>query len=136
MAEVTNTPWGERHAYVMPVTKALDAGSTSVLQERSSKQLHVSPLLSMDLRYDWRLTVPREHLTVHIEASSESTERSVFDATLSLRRLEIDAASLRRALVRYPLLTARIQARIYVHALQLRLRGAKWFAHPDRAAVA
>ncbi len=133
VAEVTNTPWGERHAYVMSVAEASGRGSATVMRERLPKQLHVSPLMAMDLSYDWRLTVPAERLLVHIEARASEGE-SVFDATLSLERREIDAASLRRALLRHPLMTVRVQASIYVHALRLRLRGARWFTHPDRPA--
>jgi uncharacterized protein len=135
VAEVTNTPWGERHAYVMSVAEAPDRGSATVMRERLAKQLHVSPLMAMDLSYDWRLTVPAERLLVHIEAHARQGA-SVFDATLSLERREIDAASLRRALLRHPLMTLRVQASIYVHALRLRLRGARYFPHPKRAASA
>ncbi len=133
VAEVTNTPWGERHAYVMAVATSSDRGAARVMREHLPKQLHVSPLMAMDLSYDWRLTVPAEQLLVHIEAHASAGE-SVFDATLSLERREIDVVALRRALLRHPLMTVRVQASIYVHALRLRLRGAKWFTHPDRTA--
>jgi DUF1365 family protein len=35
-----------------------------------------------------------------------------------------------RALARYPFLTLRILARIYGHALRLRMKGARYFPHP------
>jgi uncharacterized protein len=130
VAEVSNTPWGERHAYVMAATDALDRGTVTVLREQFDKQLHVSPLMGMDRSYDWRLTVPSEQLLVHIESHPHSKDEGAFDATLSLRRREIDARSLRRALLRYPLMTMRVQAHIYRHALRLRLRGARWHPHP------
>jgi uncharacterized protein len=57
----------------------------------------------------------------------------VFDATLSLRRREMTPRALRRALLRYPFLTARILVRIYTQALRLKLRGAKYFPHPQKA---
>ncbi len=149
VAEVTNTPWGERHAYVMPVSDARDRGTVTVMREQLDKRLHVSPLMGMDRRYDWRLTVPGEQLLVHIESQtlrkissgaigdreSGREAEGAFDATLSLRRREIDVRSLRRALLRYPLITLRVQTRIYGHALRLRLRGARWFPHPDRKAM-
>jgi DUF1365 family protein len=135
VAEVTNTPWGERHAYVMPVTDTDAGGTAQVMRAQLDKQLHVSPLLGMDLRYDWRLTVPAERLAVHIEASGGTNGERAFAATLSLRRREIDVASLRRALLRYPLMTLRVQTYIYAHALRLRLRGAQWFTHPHSKAT-
>jgi uncharacterized protein len=135
VAEVTNTPWGERHCYVMSVPHTADHGTARLMCGRFQKQLHVSPLMGMDHVYDWRQSEPGAQLLVHID-SHRGDGAKVFDATLSLHRHEIDAESLRRALLRYPLLTLRIQTRIYAHALRLRLRGAEWFTRPHRSARA
>jgi DUF1365 family protein len=134
VAEVTNTPWGERHAYVMAVDRVADHGTVATIGARLEKQLHVSPLMGMDQVYDWRMTEPAERLSVHIESQRPDGER-VFDATLSLRRRELTPRSLRRALARYPFLTARILLRIYSHALRLKLRGARYFPHPSGGAL-
>lgn len=159
VADVTNTPWGESHSYVMAVDHAADHGTAAVMRGQFAKQLHVSPLMGMDHTYDWRLTVPDEQLLVHIESHRSDGDRgngrrtdghhgngcrgdghrtdgpSVFDATLSLRRRELTPGTLRSALLRYPFLTARILARIYTHALRLKLRGAKYFPHPQKGAL-
>src|SRR4029077_17274150 len=132
---VTNTPWGERHAYVMAASEPADRGSVEVLRDRLAKRLHVSPLLGMDHVYDWRMTAPGQHLLVHIESLRAGDGARVFDATLSLRRRALTPRALRRALLRYPLLGIRIQARIYGHALRLRLRGARYFPHPRTEAI-
>jgi uncharacterized protein len=132
VADVTNTPWGESHAYVMGVDHAADHGSATVMRGQFDKQLHVSPLMGMDQTYDWRLTAPSEQLLVHIESHRADGE-SVFDATLTLHRRELTPGTLRHALLRYPFLTARIITRIYTHALRLKLRGAKYFPHPKKA---
>jgi DUF1365 family protein len=134
IAHVTNTPWGERHAYVLPVTRALGDGSTVIVQGHSPKQLHVSPLMGMDHTYAWRVSEPSQRLSVHIESHTPDGER-VFDATLSLARRELSGHQLARVLARYPFLTVRILARIYTHALRLRLRGARWFSHPHRTPI-
>jgi DUF1365 family protein len=134
VADVTNTPWGERHSYVMRVDHATDHGTVNLMRARLHKQLHVSPLMGMNHTYDWRLTEPSEQLLVHID-SSGADGKSVFDATLSLHRRELTPSALRSALLRYPFLTARILARIYTHALRLKLRGAKYFPHPGKAGV-
>jgi DUF1365 family protein len=158
VAEVTNTPWGERHAYVMGVDDAADHGTVSLMRAQFDKQLHVSPLMGMDHVYDWRLTEPSEQLLVHIESHpaggeprgeheaggcppgennpEDGYQRSVFDATLTLQRRELTPRALRGALLRYPFLTARILARIYTHALRLKLRGAPYFPHPPKAGPA
>ena len=63
LAEVTNTPWGERHAYALD--KAMP-GSTLVTGS-FDKRLHVSPFMSMDHVYRARATTPGETLSVQIE---------------------------------------------------------------------
>jgi uncharacterized protein len=139
VAEVTNTPWGERHAYVLPVTARAPGGNDghpTVIRGEFAKALHVSPLMGMDHTYDWRLTAPGERLSVHIESTNQGGACDggpVFDATLSLRRRAFDARQLRRMLLRDPLPTLRLTAHIYAHALGLRLRGARWHAHPGRS---
>jgi len=140
VAEVTNTPWGERHAYVLPVDRRRakasgddDGNAGYVMRGEFAKALHVSPLMGMDHTYDWRLTEPGQRLSVHIESTRSGGPHDgalVFDATLSLRRRPITAGELRRVLVRNPLPTIRLTARIYAHALRLRLRGAHWHSHP------
>jgi uncharacterized protein len=127
VAEVTNTPWGERHAYVLRRD-----GDGPVLEERLDKAFHVSPFMGMDHRYHWRVVEPGEQLVVHIDAVRAG--RRAFDATLTLRRRELDRRTLRRLLLRYPAATLVAGARIYAHALRLRLKGAPCFPHPGRAA--
>jgi DUF1365 family protein len=134
VAHVTNTPWGERHPYVMAVTAPSHRGSVTLMRAEFEKRLHVSPLMGMDQVYDWRLTEPSERLSVHIESRRPGGEPT-FDATLSLSRREITPSTLRRALVRYPFLTARMTARIYAHTLRLKLGGASYFPHPKRGAA-
>jgi uncharacterized protein len=133
VADVTNTPWGERHSYVMGVDRSADHGTVKLMRARFDKQLHVSPLMGMDHTYDWRLTVPGEQLLVHIQSDRKQTR--VFDATLSLHRREMTPRAMRGTLLRYPFLTARILVRIYTHALRLKLRGAKYFPHPQKGAL-
>jgi DUF1365 family protein len=133
VAHVTNTPWGERHAYVMAVDGEHGVRGSAVMRAQFAKALHVSPLMGMEHTYDWRLSEPSERLSVHIESIRDGG-KPVFDATLSLCRSEINARELRRMLTRYPLLTLRLTARIYAHALRLKLRGATYHPHPGRAA--
>jgi uncharacterized protein len=133
IADVTNTPWGERHSYVMPVDRATDHGTVKLMRASFAKQLHVSPLMGMDHTYDWRLTEPGRQLLVHIE--SDRAQRKIFDATLSLHRREMTPHALRATLIGYPLITSRILIRIYAHALRLRLRGVSYFPHPGKTGI-
>ncbi len=124
LAEVTNTPWGERHVYVL---SAAAAGEEPVRGD-SHKQLHVSPFMGMDQKYTWRVNAPTERLEVHIESRHE--EQVSFDATLAMRRRELTRGSLARVTVRYPAATLRVLALIYAHALALKLRGVAVHPHP------
>lgn len=127
LAEVTNTPWGERHRYVLRPTEGTpDAGEP--LRARFPKAFHVSPFMGLDLDYEWRIVEPGERLLVHIENTGERGR--VFDATLSMRRRELSGAALNRALVRYPAMTLKVVGGIYFEALRLRLKGARWHDHP------
>jgi DUF1365 family protein len=123
VAEVTSTPWGERHAYVLE-----RAGSGPVLAGSFQKALHVSPFMSMDQLYFWRVAAPAATLSVHIE-SQESGQRA-FDATLALRRSPLTRARLARVTARYPAATLRVLALIYGHALALKLKGVPLHARP------
>jgi uncharacterized protein len=132
VAEVTNTPWGERHAYVLSPEGAPSPSSpSSIMRGRFAKEFHVSPFMGMDHAYAWRLTTPGEQLIAHIE--SEHHEQIVFDATLSLRRRELTPGQLRLMLLRHPLLSLRIVAAIYANGLRLWLRGVRHFSNPSGA---
>lgn len=124
VAEVTNTPWGERHAYVI----GLDPPRAGGLTAQFEKALHVSPFMGMDQRYRVRARVPGRTLSLHIGSSQAGT--TVFGATLSLRRHELTRASLTRMTARYPFATVRVLALIYAHALGLKLAGARVHPHP------
>ena len=123
VAEVTNTPWGERHAYVLP-----RAGDGPVLGGGFDKAMHVSPFMGMDQRYEWRAPAPGSTLSVHIE-SAERGERA-FDATLALDRVPLTRRTLARATARHPAATLRMLALIYGHAVALKLRGVPLHPHP------
>jgi DUF1365 family protein len=129
LAEVTNTPWGERHAYLMHD----GAADCSITTGSFAKALHVSPFFGMDHVYRARAGTPGQTLSVHI--ANEHAGQTVFDATLALRRHALTRASVARMSLRYPAATARVLVLIYGHALALKLRGARYFPHPARAAA-
>jgi DUF1365 family protein len=101
VAEITNTPWKERHSYVLPVASAEHHASAHAWAFR--KAFHVSPFLPMDRDYAWRFTEPGASLHVHMDVLRESTRE--FDATMVLDRRELNAANLARVLLRYPAMT-------------------------------
>jgi DUF1365 family protein len=122
VAEVTNTPWGERHAYVLPRTDR-----RRVLTGGMDKAMHVSPFMGMDQRYVWRATEPGPTLSVQIESHEDA--RRVFDATLKLKRTPLT----RRGLARHRGATLKVLALIYSHALVLKLKGVPVHRRPEVA---
>lgn len=124
VAEVTNTPWGERHAYVLEP----DRTHRGIVRAEFPKALHVSPFMGMDHRYLARLASPGATLSVHIESLRGGS--AVFDATLVLKRRTLTRAAAALLTVRYPLACVRVLALIYAHALGLALAKAPFHRHP------
>jgi DUF1365 family protein len=124
VADVTNTPWKDRHTYVLPVEQPARR-----LRFSSPKEFHVSPFHPMELVYRWSFLVPGDSLVVRI-AAEDAGDGPLFDAVLALRRREITTASLARALVRHPFMTARVTAGIYWQAFRLHRKGAPYHPHP------
>lgn len=143
VADVNNIPWGERHPYVL----ARGSRRGTVLRDELDKDLHVSPLMGMDQTYGFRASEPGERLSVHIEsrplqlvaapeepqnvAPGRRGEGKAFDATLSLRRHELSRTRLAGMLARYPAMSLQVVAKIYTQSLRLKLKGARYFPHPE-----
>ena len=123
VAEVTNTPWGDRHTYVIDGHE-----HEGIVSSRTAKAMHVSPLMSMNHEYDLRFGLPGEHLPVHIESSRDG--RKFFDATLKMRRTPITKRSLGRLLVTYPPMSLKVTAGIHWQAALTWLRGVKYQPRP------
>ncbi len=128
VAEVTNTPWGERHAYVLGRT----GEEGPVLTGGFAKALHVSPFMAMEQRYTMRVSSPGQTLAVNIE--SHESGALAFDATIALRRVPLNHRGLARLTARYPVGTLRVLALIYGHALALRLKRVPLHPHPGTPA--
>lgn len=127
VAEITNTPWNERHAYVLD---GAGRSAGKVARRRFAKDFHVSPFFGLDQVYRWALRVPGRRLDVHM--TNVERGRTVFTARLDLERRPLTAAALARVLVRYPLLTLRVHAAIYVQAFRLWLKRIPFFTHPSK----
>ena len=125
VAEVTNTPWGERHSYVLEAPHA-----DQPLATEFKKALHVSPFNPMNMTYRWYSNVPGDDLNIQI-ALFEDGQR-IFDAVLSLSAEPLTARSARRAILAYPFMTIKVVAGIYWEALRLFLKGVSLHAHPKR----
>jgi len=125
LAEVNNT-FGESHVYVLDVGS--DRGG-DVVRAGADKVFHVSPFLPVTgLSYRFSVLPPGERVLVHMGVDDD--EGRIFDATQDGRRVELDARSLRRALVRYPLVPLVTLLLIHGHALRLWLKRVPFHRKP------
>ncbi|MEO1086632.1 MAG: DUF1365 domain-containing protein, partial [Acidobacteriota bacterium] len=98
VAEVHNTPWDERHCYVLHDPQEVRKGVRSY---GLRKEFHVSPFMPMDIDYTWKfnhpLTRDADDDSLFVHMVNERVGGKVFDATLRLERsAEITDRSLRR----------------------------------------
>jgi DUF1365 family protein len=127
--EVSNTPWGERHWYVLP-RQTNRAQTTQRRLHDVPKKMHVSPFLPMDMRYRLRANAPADQLSLSL--SNWQGNRRVFKADLALNRRELSPARLNLMLLKFPFLTLRVTMAIHWQALRLWLKKTPFLTHPDK----
>jgi DUF1365 family protein len=120
VCEVHNT-FGESHTYVLPVDPGTDVW-------REKKVFHVSPFFTLDGTYCFRFDVSAEHLDARIDLLRDGAPQ--FVSRLSLDRRPLSDRSLAGALLRYPLVTAKVVAAIHWEALRLWWKGATYHPKP------
>jgi DUF1365 family protein len=126
VAEVSNTPWLERHWYVL--WNGNRFGEPSQLRFRHAKGFHVSPFMNMDVRYDWHLQPPGEQLSVAMV--NFRGDKHFFDVSMVLNRRALNRGSMLRVLAGYPWMTGRVVQAIYWQALWLWWKKCPYYPHP------
>lgn len=120
LAEVSNTPWLERHYYLVDLDEQAD----------TEKAFHVSPFNPMDMRYQWRIRPHKDRQLVHIAAYREHLE---FDATMALSAQPMNHQQIKRVLKTHPVMSLKIVAGIYWQAMKLLIKRVPFYGHPGKA---
>jgi uncharacterized protein len=124
LAEVSNTPWNERHHYAYHVAD----GGYDLLQ---SKAFQVSPFNPLQQQYRWRIGPPGENVGVAIKVSDRRGD--IFEARLHLERQPLNLSVVRRLLMKKPVMTAFIVAGIYYQALKIYIKGIPYIPYGKEA---
>lgn len=123
IAEVTNTPWKERHSYVI----ACDSESHhhgSIFD----KKMHVSPFFPMNMQYNWKGTTPGESLKINLKNSTSG--KTCLIANLDLNRIPATEKNLNSIVIQFPFMTVKVILGIYWQALKLWANRTQVFSHP------
>lgn len=118
LVEVSNTPWNERHYYL------IDLLSNS--EKVNKKAFQVSPFMDLDMSYFWHIKPPSdtsERLSVSIENKRidnfGSAKDKIFAASLDMTKQPLNKKSLWSIWRQLPLMSVKIVISIYWQALRL-----------------
>jgi DUF1365 family protein len=125
--EVHNT-YNERHAYVFT------ADGTPLVRHACAKDFYVSPFLSGDCRYHFRICPPGEKVAVTIH--EEEGGAPVLSASFAGKRRALTDRALFSMLLAYPLMTVKVVAAIHFEAVRLILKGVRRHHHVARTPAA
>lgn len=134
VAEITNTPWQERHAYVLPIDPAAniagcnDTSLSKPVEFDFDKVFHISPFMPMDMRYSWRFQLSGQRIGVHMKLIKD--DKMVFDASLALKQANLNRGTAIKAALGYPLICSKVLMAIYWQAFRLWLKKVPVYSHP------
>lgn len=126
VAEVTNTPWGEKYQHVVKAQGKTKEHFTM------KKDFHVSPFMPMGIDYTWVLNTPGDELSIYMQNRLSGEKDLLFDSDLKLNRHVLNKKNLVRHFLLYPLMTYQTVAGIYFEALRLYIKRVPFFTHPDK----
>jgi DUF1365 family protein len=129
LVEVSNTPWNERHYYLVPLEQSNNEKSAAHM---SNKNFHVSPFMDLNMRYQWLIKPPmanndkllvriENHLNAdkNVDSRKAGSKQKIFDATMNLSKMPFTGQALWRLWCNLPVMTFKIVLGIYWQALRL-----------------
>lgn len=116
LAEVSNTPWNQRHHYLVDLKEQKDC----------KKAFHVSPFNPIDMTYHWRIAQPDKKISLQLICSKQNKH---FEASLDLTRRPLNSSELKRMLLSIPSMTIKTVVGIYWQALKLFVKRVPIYTH-------
>ncbi len=126
--EVHNT-YDERHAYVLPVGE-----EQTLIRHGCAKDFYVSPFLSRDCRYHFRIRPPG--VTVAVAINEDEAGNPILTASFTGARRALTDGALLKMLLAYPLMTLKVVVAIHYEAVRLMLKGVRRHPHAPKAVYA
>ncbi|MAA64000.1 MAG: DUF1365 domain-containing protein [Alteromonadaceae bacterium] len=131
VAQITNTPWFERHVYCLQGAAVYESSSGWKSQRYDfRKRFHVSPYNGMEQSYRWMFSFRGNQIRIHMNVYEEGIKQ--FDATLNVHRMPFTRQSVRDHVKAFPLESLKVAGGIYWQALRLKFKGANFQTHPDK----
>ncbi|MGQ8365048.1 DUF1365 domain-containing protein [Glaciecola sp. 1036] len=116
LAEVSNTPWNERHHYLVDLQN----------QQDTEKAFHVSPFNPMDMIYKWQIQMPGQQINLRLSCFKQNKH---FEAAIAMQRSELSNKTLKQCVSSIPSMTVKTMAGIYWQALKLFFKRVPVYTH-------
>ncbi|WP_284219492.1 DUF1365 domain-containing protein [Agaribacter marinus] len=116
LAEVSNTPWNERHHYLVDLK----------LQENTTKSFHVSPFNPMDMIYKWNVQTPCDYMRLQLSCYKDIKH---FEAAIDMKKETLNNSALKKTLFSIPSMTIKTVVGIYWQALKLFIKRVPIYTH-------
>lgn len=114
LAEVSNTPWNQRHYYLVRLEG----------DEPTPKAFHVSPFMPINMNYHWRVKPIGDKAFVHLENHpANNNGDKVFDATMALEKRPMSSLGLLKTWLSLPFSVMKVVVLIYWQALKIFMSG-------------
>ncbi|RPJ66101.1 DUF1365 domain-containing protein [Alteromonas sediminis] len=117
LAEVSNTPWNEKHYYLVDLKQ----------QHDTQKTFHVSPFNPIDMTYKWQVSQPDERLSLALSCYQEHRH---FTASIAMKKQPLTDRTLRALTLKMPSTTLFSLIGIYWQALKLFIKRTPVYGHP------
>ena len=115
--EVKNT-FNEQHTYIFEVKN-----NSKIITQSCSKKFYVSPFMEMETSYNFRLSEPKETLSVFIK--QKDREGMLLSACQIGKKEQISTKRLLVNFLKHPMMTIKIIMAIHFEALRLWKKGVK-----------